>query len=189
VGSVSKTRDVDRERRSSLVLGLLLILGGAGFLVARAAGIRIEDVGWPLYVILPGIGLIVAALVIRGPASIGLGIAGSVTTATGLILAVQDATGLYETWAYAWALIAPTSIGVGLVIGGFSTGDRELLANGARTIGVGLVMFLAFAFFFEGIIGLSGARIPGLDTFLPLVLIVVGIGVVAYGLIRSRGGT
>jgi hypothetical protein len=50
-------------------------------------------------------------------------------------------------------------------------------------------MFLAFAFFFEGIIGLSGARIPGLDTFLPLVLIVVGIGVVAYGLIRSRGGT
>jgi hypothetical protein len=174
------------ERRTSLMLGLLLIVAGAGFLGAQALGISIGAIGWPLYVIVPGVGLLVAAIAVGGPAAVGLWIGGSITTITGLILAVQAATDLWATWAYAWALIAPGGVGVGLLLAGLTGGRPELVAGGARTLATGLVLFGGMAFFFEGLIGLSGQAIAGFDTLLAIVLVGLGIVVVGYGILRPR---
>ena len=45
----------------------------------------------------------------------------------GVVLAVQETYGLYQTWAYAWALVAPGGVGVGLTIYG-------LLARRGRSL-------------------------------------------------------
>jgi len=41
-------------------------------------------------------------------------IPGSIITIAGLVLAVQNTFDLFATWAYAWALVAPGGVGLGI---------------------------------------------------------------------------
>ena len=184
---IDETRENRRaDRRSTLVTGVLLIVAGATFLVARTLGIDLAATGWPLFVIVPGIALWVVALVVRGRPGAGLAAGGGVVTNTGIVLAVQNATGLWATWAYAWTLVAPGGAGLGLLLYGLLVGRRDIALSGAWTLLVGLVLFIVFAFFFESVIGLSGRPIEGLDTILAVALVVLGAVVVAFGLVGRR---
>src|SRR5262245_30209752 len=162
-------REDTGPRRGSLAGGIILVVLGLAFLVARVFRIELGVDAWPIWIVGPGLALLIAGLVVGGPGGLGLVIPGSIITTVGAILWVQDATGLWSTWAYAWALVAPTSVGAGMFLFGITHGDRELTANGLRTLLVGLALFFGFALFFEGVIGLSGGRIPGTDLVLPLV--------------------
>jgi hypothetical protein len=82
----------------------------------------------------------------------------------GLVLAVQNATDLYATWAYAWALVAPGGVGVGLVAYGFLSGQREVLRAGLPILGVGVALFLGFGLFFEGVSGSGRTAIGGAES-------------------------
>jgi len=170
------------DRRGAVVLGLLLIAVGGLFLVLNVTGIRLD--AWPLFIILPGAVLFAAAFVVGGEPGSGLAIAGGIVTTVGLILAVQEATDLYATWAYAWALVAPGSVGLALVVYGALTGQPKLVSGGLPTLGVGLALFLGFAIFFEGVIGLSGDRVPELRSLLPFFLVGLGALLVAGSLVR-----
>ncbi|HEV8489292.1 MAG TPA: hypothetical protein VGQ58_05850 [Candidatus Limnocylindrales bacterium] len=99
------------------------------------------------------------AFAVGGRGGAGLAIAGGITTVTGLVLAFQNATGLWATWAYAWALVAPGGAGLGLLLYGLFTWQPDFVARGRGTLLVGLVLFVGFAIFFEGFIGLSGDRL------------------------------
>jgi hypothetical protein len=179
------------ERRVSLAIGILLILGGAGVLAVRQLGLEVGEAAWPLFVIVPGVVLFVVGLAVGGRAGTGFAVAGTVTVVTGLILAFQSQTGLYATWAYAWALVAPGAIGLGLLLYGGLTGQRDLALGGLWSLLTGLVIFIIGAFFFESVIGLSGDRIEGLDVLLAAAIMVLGIGIVAVGLMgggRRRVG-
>jgi hypothetical protein len=179
---------MDRERRGGIVVGGLLIAVGALFLAGNAAGVDIGAVGWPLFIIVPGIILFATAFAIGGKAGSGPAVAGAIVTTVGLILAVQAATGLYATWAYAWALVAPTSVGLALVVYGTLVGERGLVKDGLPTLGVGLALFFGFGVFFEGVIGLSGERVAGLKAILPIGLVAIGVILVLGGVRRSRAG-
>lgn len=174
------------ERRTTLALGVLLILAGAGVLAVRQLGVDIGRAGWPLFVIVPGIVLFVLSLAVGGRAGTGFAVGGSIATVTGLILAFQDQTGLWATWAYAWALVAPGGVGLGLLVYGVLTGQRDLALGGLWTLLTGLALFIVFAFFFESVIGVSGDRIEGLDTALAAALVVLGVAVVAVGVTGGR---
>src|SRR4051812_47582641 len=89
------------ERRSSLVIGGILILVGILVLLDRQAGLDVGRTGWPLFVIGPGVILFLVSFAVGGRAGAGFAVAGAIVTATGLILAVQSQTGLWATWAYA----------------------------------------------------------------------------------------
>jgi hypothetical protein len=93
----------------------------------------------------------------------------------GLVLWYQAAYDAFSTWAYAWALVAPTAPGVGTLLYGLVKGDSELARDGLRLTGVGLALFTGFALFFEGVIGLSGEPIANLDEMLPYLAIGVGL--------------
>jgi len=177
------------ERRMTLAIGLLLILGGAAVLAVRQLGLDLADAGWPLFVIVPGIVLFLVALAVGGRAGTGFAVGGSITTITGLILAFQNQTGLWATWAYAWALVAPGGVGLGLFLYGLLTRQRDLALGGIWTLLTGLVVFIVAAFFFESVIGLSGDRIEGLDTLLAGALVVLGVVVLAVGLTDGRRRT
>jgi len=173
------------ERRGAAILGAILILVGAAFLVSNATGFEL-DAAWPLFVIVPGLVLLGASFAVGGEGGGGMAIAGSIVTTVGLILAVQEATGLYATWAYAWALVAPASVGVGLILFGTFTGRRDLVAVGVRLLGIGLALFLGFGIFFEGFIGLSGDEAPALEGLLPIALVALGAIIVVGSLISRR---
>ena len=162
------------ERRSTVGLGLLMIVLGAAFLAARAAGVDIGEVGWPLFPIVAGIVLFAFSFSIGGQAGAGPAIGGAIATTAGLVLSFQNATGLWATWAYAWALVAPGGAGLGLLIYGLVTRQHDFVEGGRAMFLVGLGLFAAFAFFFEGIIGLSGDRLIPFDAILPGVLVVIG---------------
>ena len=101
--------------RGGLILGGVLIVLGVLFLAERAFGVQLGRFGWPLFVIVPGVpadGREPGG--VGGREGSGLAVAGAITTVVGLVLAFQNATGLWATWAYAWALVGPGATGLGL---------------------------------------------------------------------------
>jgi hypothetical protein len=184
-GSIHPARPV--RDRGALVLGGILVAVGAVAYALQRAGIDpftwLGGSGWTLFVILPGLALLGASFVTRS-AGIGLSIAGSVVAMVGLLLLYQDQARHYESWSYAWALIAPTSIGVGMLLHGLRFARPELVTVGTRMVAVGLVLLLALGWYFESIF--ETGRVPfAIGDSWPLVVLVVGIVVMALALLRN----
>jgi hypothetical protein len=179
------------SRSGALTVAVLLIAAGVATLVLRSMGIdpidRIAETGWPLFVILPGLALLAAAVVPEPPKGLGFAIAGSIVTSIGLLLWYQELANHYESWAYAWALVGPGAAGVGLLGYGALTRHGELVRQGLRLVIVATGLFLAGAWYFETIFG-SG-RVPvDLEAWWPVALIAVGALVVVGELARPRRG-
>lgn len=183
--------DRSGERRAYLVLGALLVLAGLGWLLARTAGVDLTAIagalGWPVFVIAPGIVLLVLGLSSPREPGQGMAIGGSVITAVGVLLAYQDATDHWSSWAYAWALIGPSAAGLGQVLWGLLHAARRDVTEGGRTLGVGLVMFGVGYAFFEGLLGIGGGRgIAGVaNDIVPFLLLAAG-GLVIVGAFLRR---
>jgi hypothetical protein len=173
------------DNRGGIVLGLVLIALGGLFLLDRVIEVDLADAGWPLLVLVPGALVLAWGLTTTGREGVGLAVGGAITTVVGLILAVQNLTGLWATWAYAWALVGPGGTGVGLLAYGLTHRDQGLVTSGLRSLGTGLALFVAFGLFFEGVIGLSGQ--PFLSTEIgPVILIGAGVAVLVFGMVRGR---
>jgi hypothetical protein len=160
-----------------LALGAILVVAGVILLIGQTMDLNVWDLGWPFIVVAIGVGLLVLGLV-RGTDS-GMVVGGTVATTVGLVLAFQNATGLWSTWAYAWALVGPAASGLGLLLFGVRSGDGSAVRNGIWGLLGGLGIFAVGFLFFEGIIGLSGFDFAIADWVLPVV--VIGIGVVILG--------
>ena len=167
---------------SGLVAGIVLVVIGVVFLLIRVVDVTIGSGSWPLWIIVPGLAMVAGSLAIPPRGGLGLAVPGTIIAIVGGILWVQDAYGLYATWAYAWALVAPTGPGLAMLVYGLVRGDRELAGDGFRTFLVGVGLFLGFGIFFEGVIGLSGHRIANLDEVLPYVVIGFGVLLVVSSL-------
>jgi hypothetical protein len=169
-----------------LVAGVILVVIGGILLLTRFVDINLGGVTWPLWIVVPGVAMLVGSFFIPPKGGVGLAIPGAIVTIVGLILWVQDAYDLYATWAYAWALVAPTGPGLGMLLYGLVHRDGELVGDGFRTMLVGLGLFLGFALFFEGVVGLSGEPIANLGEVLPYAII--GLGVLLVVLSFVGGG-
>src|SRR5205807_5797599 len=95
-------------------------------------------------------------LTARGGTRNATAILGSIITVTGLILPYQNATDHFESWAYAWTLIFPGAVGVGMILYGLVAGRPGNVRAGTRLVGISLVLFLLGVAFFEGVIGIGG---------------------------------
>ncbi len=162
--------------RGSTGLGVVLIVSGLLLYLGQVAGVDIGRVGWPLFVILPGVALLAWGLLDEHGAGAGLVIPGMIVTTVGLVLLYQSSTGHWESWAYAWALVAPGSIGIGVMLHGARRGRPDEVRAGLATAATGLGLFVVFAAFFEGVAHISGRDfgIVGSVGF-PLLLIAVGV--------------
>lgn len=159
----------------ALVFGVLLVAAGGLLLVTRLTDIGLDGSAWPLWVVVPGLALLVASFAVPPRGGLGLAIPGAIITMVGLVLWVQDTYDAYATWAYAWALVAPTGPGLGMLLYGLVRGDGELARDGLRTTLVGLALFVGFALFFEGVVGLSGEPIAQFEDVLPFLAIGLGV--------------
>ncbi len=158
--------------RGGLLVGVLLIVLGAGALAVRETGL---EIGWPAWVILPGLVLLLGAFVVPEPGGSALAVVGGMVTMVGAVLAVQEATGTYASWAYAWALVAPGGVGAGLLLYGTLTRRGDIAWRGFASLGTGVVLFLVGFLFFEGLLHLDGSRF-GATTDVAVPIVIMGIG-------------
>lgn len=175
----------------NLVIGVLLILVGILFLAGQLFGaifqIDLGDFTWPFFVIIPGIALFLIAMGMEVNAGRGLAIFGSMVTMVGLLLFVQNTTDLWATWAYAWALVAPTSIGLSDMVYGTLRGRQDWAQSGVKAATVGIGIFLVGAIFFELILNISGIFGESIRRILfPLLLIGLGLVLILGNFMRRR---
>lgn len=176
-----------RGRRPSTVVGGLFVLIGAILLAGQFVHIDIGHYGWPFFVIVPGLVILFVALTASGAVSEGLAILGSIITLTGLILLFQDATDHYESWAYAWALIFPGAIGLGMILYGWTARRPGNVRAGTRLAGIALLLFLLGAAFFEGVVGIGGYQFDH-NTGVVLGVIIIALGAVMLVLNLTSSG-
>jgi hypothetical protein len=167
-------------------LGVLLIVMGALFFVGQAVGFELGRFGWPFFVIIPGLALSGVGLAAGGSTGERVTPLGAAVTMVGVILLYQNTVDHVESWAYAWALVFPTSTGLGQIVYGSLKGRDDMVVTGRRLALIGAALFVAGAFFFELVVGISGFGL-GLDGFgWPLGLVIVGIVLLVGGFLYRR---
>jgi hypothetical protein len=168
-------------------LGGLLLLLGIVVLLGQALELELGRVGWPFFVIIPGLGLLGLGLAAAGRLGEVLATVGGVVTMAGLVLLVQNATDRFDTWAYAWTLVFVVGPGIGRWLVGVVHGRGDLAASGGWLIAVGLAGFLGLAVVFEVIIGIGGRGYGAAGRYgLAALLILAGLVLLARRLLTAR---
>lgn len=179
-------RRSDASGRPGMAAGIVLVVIGAAVLAERLLERQLGAPAWPVWMVVPGIAMLVGSLFIPSRGGLGLAVPGAILAIVGGILWFQEVTGLYTTWAYAWALVAPTGPGLAMLVHGASHRDRELAADGLRATGTGIALFVGFGFFFEGVLGLNGHPIARVEEILPYGLIALGAMFVLLSMLGGK---
>jgi hypothetical protein len=161
-------------------LGGLLLLLGTAVLLGQALGLDFGRVGWPFFVIVPGLALLGLGLATPGRLGEVLATVGGVVAMVGLVLLVQNATDRFDTWAYAWTLVVLVGTGLGRWLVGVVRGRGDLAASGAWLVAAGLVAFGVLAVFFEVVVGID-SRPAGSAGRYGLAALLIGAGLVLLG--------
>lgn len=157
---------MDNTKRSGLAVGAILILAGLALLVAQLVPAFRIGFSWPLIVIAVGVlQLLVGLLSVES----GMLVPGSIVTGVGGLLYWQNATGRWDSWSYAWALI-PGFVGLGTLLYGLRRGKRDDIRGGAWMVFISLILFALFGSFF-GALGFLGRYWPVLLILLGVVLL------------------
>lgn len=154
-------REFDNNRTRGLIAVGLIALGVIFWLGIGAL--------WPLFVMVPGL-MFLGIAASGGRRTAAFAIPGMIVSGTGLLLLVQNITGYWGSWSYAWTLYG-VFLGMGFAMMGRLMGDHALESLGRVFMVVGGIAFVAFGFLMELVVGVGG-----LGTKLwPLLLIGLGL--------------
>jgi drug/metabolite transporter (DMT)-like permease len=164
--------------------GLVLIVTGGLFLADQLlVEIQIMRFFWPLLIVFLGVTFFVGMLV-AGKRGAGLAIPGTITTAIGLLLFIQNTFKIWVTWTYAWGLLI-SAVGLGLLIMNFYLKQINLRRVAGLLIGIGLLLFVIFGVLFEVILNISGTNFNS-GMFLGGGLVALGLFVIFSRPLFSR---
>jgi hypothetical protein len=173
-----------RRTGAGVALGVVLVVVGLFYLLVQVAAVDLSGFGWPLFVIIPGVTLLIVGFVSLGT---GAAIPGGILTMVGLVLAYQNSTGHWSSWAYAWALVAPGGVGLGLFLQGLRERNANLTRQGRSLMFIAALIFMVGFVFFESILNMSGINdLPVVKAALPALFIVIGILLLARSIANSR---
>jgi hypothetical protein len=169
---------MNRQSRTQLVLGVLLILLGAWFLADRSLPAFHElverYVQWPFSLVSIGVGLLVLGMALGSP---GMAVPAAVIAGIGGLFYYFERVGDWSDW-YMWLLI-PGFVGVGSVLAGL-LGDRTRynLKRGLNLMVISAVLFLVFSSFMGGW--------ERLGNYGPAILIILlGLWLLGNGIFRT----
>jgi len=182
-------QEYPRQRRgaSSTAIGIVLVVIGIFALVIVLSGVDLTESGWPLFIIIPGLTLVVIGFVSLGGVAT---IPGGILTMLGIVLAYSNSTGDWPIWAYGWSLVIPFGLGLGIYLQALRDRDEPAVRTGRTLLFVGLMIFLIGFVLFESILGISGRDYfgPVGKAALPVLLILVGVILLVRSMQRSRQG-
>jgi hypothetical protein len=170
-----------RQNRSTLFLGILLILFGAWLVLSnQVPGIRHwldNNFSWPMWTIGAGLLILLIGLITGTP---GMSVPAAIVAGIGGILYYQNMNNDFASWSYMWTLI-PGFVGVGVILAGLlGEHTRHNLVRGLNLIVISAIMFLIFGALFGGL-GILGPNGPA------ILLIALGVYVLLRGMLRGRG--
>jgi hypothetical protein len=170
---------VEKRTRTTLVLGILLILAGVYFVLVNVvpefANLINITFSWPVIIMIVGAGLLVLGLLTGAP---DMAVPAFIVAGIGGILYYQNLTGDWGSWAYLWTLI-PGFSGLGTLVAWLlGARARHSIRSSLDAIGTSLVLFVIFG----AIFGLFA----NLGPYWPVLLIVAGVLVGARALIKDR---
>ncbi len=169
---------------SGLALGIVLVVVGVFFLLMRLFDIDLSSYGWPLYVIIPGVTLLIVGFVSLGTGAL---VPGGIITIAGLILAYQNATSDWASWAFAWTLVAPGGAGLGVFLQGLRVHDTRQIGVGRNLMFWAALLFMIGFVVFESIFQISGVDYGIIGkSALPVLLIVIGVTLLARSMQKGR---
>ncbi|MDI6901899.1 MAG: hypothetical protein QMC79_09445 [Anaerosomatales bacterium] len=172
------------SNRGAVVFGAVLVLAGIALLALQFTGARAIELGWPLFVLIPGATMLAVGLASREHLA-GFLIPGSIVTMAALVLGYQNLTGDWQSWSYAWALIAPTGVGIGLALFGWRTSNITVARVGRGLALAGLVLFLLAEWFFVVLAGIGGRGLgPAVEAVVPAAIILAGLYVIVRAVRR-----
>lgn len=168
-----------QQNRTTLFLGVLLILIGAWLAVSRQVPAVREWVDanstWPVWTIGAGLLIFLLGLITGAP---GMSVPAAIVAGIGGILYYQEATNNYASWSYMWTLI-PGFVGVGTILAGLlGEHTRQNISRGLNLLVVSAVMFLVFGALFGGL-GILGTNGPA------ILLIALGLYILLRGFLRN----
>jgi hypothetical protein len=173
-----------RRAGAGTALGVVLVVVGLFFLVIRLADVDLGTYGWPLFVIIPGLTLLIVGFVSLGT---GAAIPGGIVTMVGLVLAYQNSTSNWASWVFVWPLVAPGGVGVGLFLQGLRDRNVGLMRQGRTLMFIAALIFMVGFVFFESMLHMTGTDY-GLfgKVAAPSLLVVIGIALLVVSVQRSR---
>lgn len=170
---------MNRQGRTQLALGVILILLGAWFLFDRINpqfhSLFAKYTAWPLNMFLIGGAILLIGLVTGQP---GMAVPAAIVAGIGGIFYYQEMTKNFDSWSYMWTLI-PGFVGVGTMLAGlFGDNTARNLKHGLNLMVISAVLFLVFSSFFGGwtLLGNYGPAV---------LLILLGLWVLGNGIYRS----
>ncbi len=157
---------MDKQRRTSIIGGAILIVVGAVLFLAQILPGFTIQFSWPWIVI--GVGLFLFALgaALGEP---GMAVPATIVSGIGGILTYQNMTGNWESWTFAWTLI-PGFVGFGILIMNLLGGEDSSMKDGLTLMLISLIMLAVFGSFF-GALGMAGNYWPVLLILLGLILL------------------
>jgi hypothetical protein len=160
----------NRSNTGSLIVGAALIAFGLLALAGQVfRGFNFWGVVWPFFIVGVGV-LFFVGMISGGKSAAGLAIPGSIFTAIGLMLFLQNLSGHWESWAYGWTVIL-MAVGLGIYIMGRYAENPGQRASGLNLLKIGAILFVIFGGFFEMIFNsFAFSRF-----LLPAALILLGI--------------
>jgi hypothetical protein len=172
-----------RRAGSSIAFGVVLVVLGLFALLVQFTGFDAGE-SWPLFVIIPGLTLLVVGYISLGTGAL---IPGAILTVVGLILAYQSSSGDWPSWAFAWPLVAPGGVGLGLYLQGVRNHDPHLLRQGRVLMFVAAIIFMIAFVIFGTVLNIGGYNYGWFGkAALPALLIVVGLVLLARSIQRTR---
>ena len=174
-----------RNGGSTAALGIVLVVVGLFALLIVLTGIDLTQNGWPLFILIPGLTLLIVGFMSFGA---GATIPGGIVTSLGLVLAYANSTGDWPVWAYGWSLVIPGGIGLGMYLQALRDHDQAALRTGRNLLFVAAMIFIVGFVLFESILGISGRDYFGNvgKGALPALLIIVGAILLVRSIQASR---
>jgi protein-S-isoprenylcysteine O-methyltransferase Ste14 len=170
--------------RGALILGGGMLFMGLLLLLGQFLHFSFGELLWPFIFIVPGVLVFITAITSESGSGEGLSILGGILTMLGLVFLADCVTGFWASWAYSWALIAPTSVGLAQMIYGTRKNRETIVNSGRKLVNLGMFMFAIGFVFFELVLGISGF---GLGSFgIPVALIAVGLFVLLRSLAQRK---
>lgn len=140
-------KETDKNSQWGIVA---LFLIGLGVMSLMGANLL-----WPMFVLVPGLIMLMLVYVGGRAGAAAFSIPGMMVTGIGALLFVQNLTGYWESWTYAWALFG-VFLGMGFMLMGQRLEDSSLHRFGQQFANISLIILAGFAFLFEIMFGVGG---------------------------------